>query len=418
MMDKSSFIGRFLALESAAGIILIVATLLAMILKNSPLAADYQSLLMLPVGINIGELGINKPFLLWINDGFMAIFFLVVGLEIKRELIEGHLQTNAQRVLPFIGAIGGVAIPAGVYLLFNWENQLSRHGWAIPTATDIAFALGILALAGKNVPVTLKIFLMALAIFDDFIAIVVVAIFYTSELSLTVLGLSLIGIVGLIILNLCQVSRVAAYILVGLFVWVCVLKSGVHATLAGVVTGLLIPLKISKKQPSHNAHLKETILSPSKSLIHSLHPWVAFGILPLFAFANAGISLEGFDVQKLFHPIPLGIILGLFVGKQLGVFSFCWIAIKLGIAKLPDKATWLQLYAISILCGIGFTMSLFIGALAFQYGGAGDAKADRLAILIGSMSSALIGFLLLKASVKNTITKTTNDAATNKSSAD
>jgi Na+:H+ antiporter, NhaA family len=389
-MNKQSFIGRFLSLESASGILLIIATLVAMIVKNSPLSVGYQGLLMLPIGINIGDFGINKPLLLWINDGFMAIFFLVVGLEIKRELIEGHLQTNAQRILPLLGAIGGVVVPASIYLYINWENPLSRHGWAIPTATDIAFALGILALAGKNVPVSIKIFLMALAIFDDFIAILVVAMFYTSELSINMMILSSIGIISLLVLNRLNVTRVAAYILVGVFIWICVLKSGVHATLAGVVTGLLIPLKTKD----------ETAQSPSKALIHSLHPWVAFGILPIFAFANAGISLEGFQLEKLMQPIPLGIMLSLFIGKQLGVFVFCWTGIKMGLAKMPENSNWIQLYSVAILCGIGFTMSLFIGGLAFEYGGAGDSKADRLGILIGSMLSAVVGFLLLRWNLK------------------
>jgi len=389
-MNPKSFIGRFLSLESSSGIILIFATILAMVLKNSFLSSEYQSLLMIPIGINIGELGINKPFLLWINDGFMALFFLVVGLEIKREMIEGHLQTNAQRILPLVGALGGVIVPAGIYLYVNWENPLSRHGWAIPTATDIAFALGILALAGDKVPVSLKIFLMALAIFDDFMAILVVALFYTSELSLNMIYLSWVGVFGLFILNRLNVTRVAAYILVGIFIWICVLKSGVHATLAGVITGLLIPLKVKD----------ESIESPSKLLIHSLHPWVAFGILPLFAFANAGISLEGFQVEKLLHPIPLGIMLSLFIGKQLGVFIFCWGAIKMGVAKLPENTNWIQLYSVAILCGIGFTMSLFIGGLAFEYGGAGDTKADRLGILIGSMLSAIVGYVLLRWNLK------------------
>jgi len=385
-MNKNSLIGKFLSLESSAGIILIVATFFAMTLKNSPLTELYQGFLMMPIGVNIGEAGINKPLLLWINDGFMAIFFLMVGMEIKRELIEGHLQTKEQRMLPLIGAIGGVVFPAAIYLAFNWENSLSRHGWAIPTATDIAFALGILAMAGNKVPVSIKIFLMALAIFDDFMAILVVAIFYTSQLSILALGLSLIGIVGLFLLNKLKVSRIAAYILVGLFIWVCVLKSGVHATLAGVITGLFIPLR-SSDEPEY---------SPSKSLIHSLHPWVAFGILPLFAFANAGVALEGFNIDKLLNPIPLGIIVSLFVGKQLGVFSLCWLSIKLGLARLPEKSSMLDLYAVSILCGVGFTMSLFIGGLAFEYGGAGEARADRLGILIGSFLSASIGFLVLK----------------------
>lgn len=388
-MNKSSFIGKFLSLESSAGILLIVATFFAMALKNSPLTELYQGFLMMPIGINVGEAGINKPLLLWINDGFMAIFFLMVGMEIKRELIEGHLQTNEQRMLPLIGAVGGVVFPAIIYLVFNWENELSRHGWAIPTATDIAFALGILAMAGNRVPVSIKIFLMALAIFDDFMAILVVAIFYTSQLSMLALGLSFIGILGLIALNRMNVSRIAAYILVGLFIWVCVLKSGVHATLAGVVTGLFIPLR-ANNNPDY---------SPSKTLIHSLHPWVAFGILPLFAFANAGVSLAGFNFEKLLHPIPMGIIVSLFVGKQLGVFSLCWLAIKLGLAKLPEKSSFLDLYAVSILCGVGFTMSLFIGGLAFEYGGAGEARADRLGILIGSLLSAVAGYLVIKWSI-------------------
>jgi len=385
--DKQpSFIGKFLALESASGILLIFATLCAMLLKNSPLTEEYQSFLMIPVGVNIGDFGINKALLLWINDGFMAIFFLVVGLEIKRELLEGHLKTNAQRILPFIGAVGGAVIPASIYLIFNWDNELSRHGWAIPTATDIAFALGILAMVGRNVPIALKIFLMALAIFDDLMAIIIVAIFYTSELSILALGLSGVGIVGLIILNRLNITRVAAYIMIGLFIWVCVLKSGVHATLAGVVTGLFIPLGSGK----------DGTKSPSKDLIHSLHPWVAFGILPLFAFANSGVSLQGFEIKNLLHPIPLGLIVSLFIGKQLGVFAFCWLAIKMRIAQLPEGTNWGQLYGIAILCGIGFTMSLFIGSLAFELGGEGGARSDRLGILIGSLLSAVYGFMILR----------------------
>ena len=393
-MNQQSFIGKFLSLESVSGILLIFATLLAMVLKNSPLSTYYQFILMLPCGVHIGNLGLTKPFLLWVNDCYMAIFFLVVGLEIKREMLEGHLKTNAQRMLPLVGALGGVIVPAGIYLYINWDNTLSRHGWAIPTATDIAFALGILALAGKKVPVSLKIFLMALAIFDDFIAIIVVAIFYTSQLSMTALSLAFVGIIGLYILNRMNVSRIAAYILVGSFIWVCVLKSGVHATLAGVVTGLFIPLN------SNN----ENIPSPSKTLIHSLHPWVAFGILPLFALANAGVSLEGFQLAKLLQPVPLAIMISLFIGKQLGVFAFCWVAIKLGLAQLPEKSNWMQLYAVAVLCGIGFTMSLFIGGLAFEYGGPGDTRADRLGILIGSMLSAIVGYLLLRRSLRDAVT--------------
>ncbi len=376
---------RFFALESAGGILLIVAMIAAMLMKNSPLTGWYQEFLMMPIAVQVGALAINKPFLLWINDGFMAVFFMLIGLEIKQELLQGHLKTNAQRILPLIGAIGGVAVPAAFYLFINWDNQLSRHGWAIPTATDIAFALGILMLVAKNIPVSLKIFLMALAIFDDLMAIIIVAVFYTVELSITAIVLSWLGVFGLFILNRKNVKSIAAYILVGLFIWICVLKSGVHATLAGVITGLMIPLSLPK-----------TVYSPAKALIHSLHPWVAFGILPLFAFANSGISFEGLNLSLLLDPIPFGIAIGLFFGKQVGIFGSAWLAIKLKIAKLPEGSNWMQLYGIAVLCGIGFTMSLFIGSLAFEYGGAGTARIDRLGIIVGSLASAILGAIILR----------------------
>ncbi len=376
---------RFFALESAGGVLLIVAMIAAMLMKNSPLTGWYQEFLMMPIAVQVGALAINKPFLLWINDGFMAVFFMLIGLEIKQELLQGHLKTNAQRILPLIGAIGGVAVPAAFYLFINWDNQLSRHGWAIPTATDIAFALGILMLVAKNIPVSLKIFLMALAIFDDLMAIIIVAVFYTVELSITAIVLSWLGVFGLFILNRKNVKSIAAYILVGLFIWICVLKSGVHATLAGVITGLMIPLSLPK-----------TVYSPAKALIHSLHPWVAFGILPLFAFANSGISFEGLNLSLLLDPIPFGIAIGLFFGKQVGIFGSAWLAIKLKIAKLPEGSNWMQLYGIAVLCGIGFTMSLFIGSLAFEYGGAGTARIDRLGIIVGSLASAILGAIILR----------------------
>ncbi|MGX5173545.1 Na+/H+ antiporter NhaA [Aliikangiella sp. IMCC44653] len=383
-----SRISKMLHAEAAPGIVLMIATAVAMLIKNSGLSVAFQKLLMMPIVVKVGEFGLDKPFLLWINDGLMAVFFLMVGLEIKKELLQGHLRTSAQRTLPFIAAIGGVVVPAAIYLAINWDNQLSRHGWAIPTATDIAFALGILILAGKRVPISLKIFLMALAIFDDLIAIIVVAIFYTSELSLNALLVSTLGILGLLGLNKAKVTRPAAYILCGVFMWICVLKSGVHATLAGVITGLLIPINAKPH------------VNPNQLLIDSLHPWVAFAILPLFALANAGISFAGLSFNSLLDPIPFGIAIALFFGKQIGVFGFAWVAIKIKLASMPEKANWQGLYAVSTLCGVGFTMSLFIGSLAFQYGGAGDAKADRLGILIGSLISGVVGFWLLKRSQK------------------
>ncbi|MEJ2693990.1 MAG: Na+/H+ antiporter NhaA, partial [Candidatus Thiodiazotropha sp.] len=317
----------------------------------------------------------------------MAVFFMLIGLEVKREFLEGELSRPDQIILPGVGAVGGMLVPAAIYFWLNQGDATALNGWAIPAATDIAFALGVLALLGERVPLSLRIFLMALAIFDDLGAVVIIAVFYTADLSLTSLLLALAAVVVMLGMNLMRVTRISAYMLVGTILWVAVLKSGVHATLAGVVVGLMIPLRDAKAPDS----------SPLKTLEHGLHQWVAFFIVPLFAFANAGVSLEGVSFGSLLEPIPLGIAGGLFVGKQLGIMLFCGIAIWLGFAKLPKGASWWGLYGTSVLCGIGFTMSLFIASLAFEQGGSDlVVQGDRIGILLGSALSAVMGFALLK----------------------
>jgi len=360
------------------------ATVAALIIANTPLGVYYLKFLTIPGSVQVGDLVIAKPLLLWVNDLWMAVFFFLVGLEIKRELLEGQLSTPADVVLPAAAAIGGMVVPAIVYVAINWQDSINLNGWAIPTATDIAFALGVLALLGSRAPTSLKVLLTAIAIIDDLGAIVVIAIFYTANLSLTSLVLAAICIIGLVILNRLRVSHVAAYLIVGGILWICVLKSGVHATLAGVVTAFAIPLQVEDE----DGH------SLLKHLEHMLHPWVAFLILPMFAFVNAGISFEGITPESFVEPVTLGIALGLIVGKQIGVFLPIWICIKTGFAQMPANANWRQLYALSILCGIGFTMSLFIGGLAFELS---DFKAPvRLGVLSGSLVCAILGFLLLR----------------------
>ncbi len=379
-------IEEFIKKESSAGIILILVTIVALILSNSSLSGFYTSFLHTPIEIRIGSLQIDKHLYHWVNDGLMAIFFLLIGLEVKREVFEGHLSTWSQAALPVFAAIGGMLVPALVYVAFNYTDDYALKGWAIPTATDIAFALGILALLGKRVPLSLKIFLMALAIIDDLGAIIIIAIFYTSELSTLAISVATACIVLLIILNRLGVTKKAAYVMIGVILWVSVLKSGVHATLAGVALAFTIPLGLKNK-----AGVEYNL---SKSLEHDLHYWVAFFILPLFAFVNAGIDIRGISMPAMMGSVPLGIILGLFIGKQLGVFGFSWLAIKLGIASLPKDSNWKQLYGVSILTGIGFTMSLFIGSLAFV-----DSQiyqlTDKLAILVGSFASGIVGYLIL-----------------------
>lgn len=380
-------IREFLKLESASGIILVGAAVVALILNNSPLSGIYDLLLNTPVEIRIGALYLGKPLLLWINDGLMAIFFLLIGLEIKREVLDGQLSSVSQIALPGIAAVGGMAVPALIYVFFNFNNPGALNGWAIPAATDIAFALGIFALLGNRVPLSLKLFLLTLAIIDDLGAIVIIAIFYTGKLSLFSLGMAAVMIAVLIAMNLLGVRRIAAYVFVGVLLWICVLKSGVHATLAGVVLALTIPMRTGESEPC-----------PLRDLEHTLHPWVAFVIMPIFAFANAGVSLEGMSLSTLFEPIPIGVALGLFLGKQLGVFGFARAAVRLGLASLPEGATWRSLYGTSVLCGIGFTMSLFISTLAFDAGMAEASISSRLGILVGSFISAVAGYFILRSS--------------------
>ena len=385
-------IKEFLQLEAAGGFLLVIAMVLAMVAENSRLKPLYDSLLSVPVEIRIGQLEIAKPLLLWINDGLMAIFFFLIGLEIKREVIAGELSNPSQVALPLIGAVGGMALPAIIYTVINYGDPVAMKGWAIPSATDIAFALGVLALLGSRIPQSLKIFLMTLAIADDLGAIIIIALFYTSELSITSLIAALVGISILWILNRRQVMGLTPYIIVGIVLWAAVLKSGVHATLAGVVTALFIPYK--KLPGESNTQLEK--------LEHDLHPTVVFGILPIFAFANAGVTFEGLTFNALLQPVPLGIALGLFLGNQVGIFGLCFLAIKSGLAKLPDKASWAQLYGVALLCGIGFTMSLFVGSLAFEQGGPDYAVNDRIGILAGSLLSGLAGYLVLRLSSKQT----------------
>jgi NhaA family Na+:H+ antiporter len=379
----------FIKLESSGGILLVLAGVFAMVLANSPLASSYDGLLDFPMAVHVGSLAIAKPLLLWINDGLMAIFFLLIGLEVKREILEGELADRARIALPAFGALGGMLVPAMIYVGCNWGDPAGLRGWAIPSATDIAFALGVMQLLGKRVPVGLKVFLLTLAIMDDLGAIVIIALFYTSELEVVSLLLAGVAVAMLVALNAKRVLHLAPYFVVGLVLWVCVLKSGVHAKLAGVATALAIPMRDTAMAGR----------SPVGEVEHALHPWVAFGILPLFAFANAGVSLAGLSPRDLLDPIPLGIALGLFVGKQVGVFGFAWLAVVLGMARLPAGVTWGQLYGAAILCGIGFTMSLFIGSLAFEQAAVGVEVNDRLGILVGSLASAVVGYLFLRAAL-------------------
>ena len=378
---------NFLQKESTSGIILMFVTVIALIFSNTFLSEFYNNFLQTTIEFRIGTiLEISKPLILWVNDGLMAIFFLLIGLEIKREVLLGHLSTFSKIALPGIAAIGGMLVPALIYVFFNYDNELAIRGWAIPTATDIAFALGIVYLLGKKVPTSLKIFLMALAIFDDLGAILIIAFFYTSSLSLSSLFFALICIIILIIMNKMQITRVSVYALIGLLLWVFVLKSGVHATLAGIILAFTIPLNVINH--------KRKRVSPVKSLQHYIHFWVAFYILPIFAFVNAGIDLRTLEISQVFNPVSLGIILGLFLGKQVGVFLFVYLAVKFNFAKLPKYTSWTQVYGISVLTGIGFTMSLFVDSLAFEDSSM-FAYTDKLAILIGSILSGLFGYFIL-----------------------
>jgi len=379
-------IRTFLKLESASGILLISAMALAMIFANTPLRLLYDALLSTRVELTFGSLQLAKPLLLWINDGLMAIFFLLVGLEVKREVLAGELSSLPQVALPTVAAVGGMVVPAGIFVWFNWGNPVAMQGWAIPAATDIAFALGILALLGKGVPNSLKLFLLTLAILDDLGAIVIIALFYTSNLSLASLAGAAVCVALLVALNRRGATRLAPYLAVGALLWVFVLKSGVHATLAGVVLAFAIPLRT----PAAKSH------SPLLSLEHSLHPWVAFGILPVFAFANAGVSLAGLSPASLLAPLPLGIALGLFIGKPLGIGLFSWLAVRFKLGRLPAGVRWPEFMGMATLCGIGFTMSLFISSLGLAGAGFAVESSARLGILIGSLTSSLVGYAVLR----------------------
>ncbi len=379
----------FINNEASGGIILVVAALLALLLANSPLSTHYMTFLEIPVVVQFGNFEIAKPLVLWINDGLMALFFFVVGLEIKRELFYGQLSSIEQIILPFVAAVAGIAVPAFIFLSFNSNDPIASSGWAIPSATDIAFALGIFILFGKHLPASLKLFLLSVAILDDIGAVVIIALFYSQELSTTSLLIAAVGMVALFALNRFKIDSKTPYILIATIVWAAVLKSGVHATLAGFAVAWFIPMK-SNKSESMSHHME-----------HSLHPWIAFLVLPLFAFANAGVSLTEAPGEQLFTPLSIGIILGLFIGKQLGIFGACWLAVKLKLCQLPEQVNWTQMYGVSLLCGIGFTMSLFIGSLAFEEQGLAYQTQVKVGVLTGSFLSALFGAILIARTSKS-----------------
>lgn len=370
------FMRAFISNEASGGLLLMSVALLALLVANSPLSHYYFGALETYLG--------GLSILHWVNDGLMAVFFLLVGLEIKREVVQGELSTRSQRVLPGLAALGGMVVPAAVFLAFNMREGGAPRGWAIPAATDIAFALGVLSLLGSRVPASLKIFLTALAIIDDLGAVIIIALFYTAGINWLALGGAAVVIALLIILNRRNVLRLSPYLTLGVILWFLVLQSGVHATLAGVILALAIPLGSKESRPG---------LAPLVKLEHRLHPWVTFLIIPIFGFANAGVSFAGMEISDLGDPVPLGVALGLFLGKQVGVFFFSWMAIRLRIAPMPANVGWGQLYGLSVLCGIGFTMSLFIGLLA--YDSPLLQNGTKLGVILGSVISASVGAVLL-----------------------
>ena len=381
-----SIVKRFLQLETAGGFLLVGALVLAMLSVNSPFKPYYDLLLNTPVEVRVGALQLAKPLLLWINDALMAVFFFLVGLELKREILEGQLSSPSKIVLPAIAALAGIVVPALVYSFFNQNDPVAMKGWAIPAATDIAFALGILSLLGNRVPPALKLFLLAVAIIDDIGAIIIIAIFYSGDLSVSMFMVAAAAMIILALMNIKNVNSATPYVLIGIVLWVAILKSGIHATLAGILLAMFIPLRGSKS-------VKKSLLG---RLEHDLHATVAFIILPIFAFANAGIDLSGLKMADLMAPVPLGIALGLIIGKQVGIFSVIVLSVKTGLARLPENVSWGQIYGLSVLCGVGFTMSLFISSLAFEQGGIAYAMNDRLGIVVGSLISAILGYLILR----------------------
>jgi NhaA family Na+:H+ antiporter len=380
-MSLGRALDRFFRHDAAGGVVLMAAAVLALMVANSGLSASYHDLLVKKFSVLLDGEGLSKPLILWINDGLMAIFFFLIGLELKREMLEGKLKNPRDVILPGMAAVGGMVVPALIYLAFNWSDPILRGGWAIPAATDIAFAVGVLALLGKRAPSSLKIFLLTLAILDDLGAILIIALFYTSELHVDYLFLALAPLAGLFWLNRTGAHRIAPIVLLGTILWVLVLKSGVHATLAGVITAFFVPLKDKYGK------------SPLHSLEDGLSSYVMFLIVPIFAFANAGVVLAGMTFSDLFAPLPLGIAAGLVIGKQIGVFGMTWLLVKAGIAKLPHAVTWTHIYGLACLAGIGFTMSLFIGGLSFS--DQEHMNAVRLGVLSGSAISAILGYVLL-----------------------
>ncbi len=381
----------FIRWESSAGLILMSAAILSLLIANSSWAMHHAQFFATRTAIIFGEFAIDKPLLLWINDGLMAVFFLLIGLELKREVMQGQLATRSQLLLPVLGATGGFVLPAVIFYLFNRGDPIALAGWAIPSATDIAFALGVLSLFGSRIPLSVKVFLASIAIVDDVGAIIVIALFYTSQLSVYSLLLAAIGTAVLVVMNLLGVRKVALYIVIGVIIWAAVLKSGIHATLAGIIVAMAIP--ISKDEAGH---------SPLVSLEHSLHPWIAFAILPLFAFANAGVSLLDIGASQLFSGVSLGIAAGLFFGKQIGVFVPVWLAIKSGLVRMPEGANWLMLYGVAVTTGIGFTMSFFIGTLAFEYAEASYATTMKIGVLTGSALSMAWALIILAIATRKT----------------
>ena len=377
-------IKNFFKLEAASGILLFAFAVLALVLANSGLKDIYFSFLNMPISIRLGDFSIDKPLLLWVNDGFMAVFFTLVGMEVKRELFEGALSSYQRAIFPAIAAFGGMLVPAAVFALITHQHSELNSGWAIPMATDIAFALGIVALLGQRVPMSLKIFLLALAIIDDLGAIVVIAIFFSHDISMTALIIAVIAVIFLFTMNYFKVTQISAYMVVGLILWASVLKSGVHATLAGVIIGFAVPLH----GPNHER--------PLHDFEHHLAPWCSYLILPLFAFSNAGVTLSEVSLSSLLSPLTLGITLGLVVGKTIGVFGFSFLAVKFGIAKLPKHVNFKQIFAMAVVCGIGFTMSMFLASLAFGNVNQELMLLSRLGILLGSGISAVTGYFLLK----------------------
>jgi NhaA family Na+:H+ antiporter len=383
-----NYFRSFVKMESAGGILLIIFAGIAIIIANTPFFPYYEKFFQTEFEIRFGALSLSKPLLLWINDGLMAVFFFLVGLELKREFIEGEFKDKKNILLPLFGALGGMVIPAVIYIGFNWNDSISMKGWAIPAATDIAFALGVLSLFGRRVPLSMKVFLTSLAIFDDIGAILIIAFFYSSKLSFISLGVAGLSALILLFFNWRGIFSKSPYILVGLIMWVAVLKSGIHATIAGVLLAFFIPISGMNEDGERT--------SPLKEMEHDLHNVVAFFVLPVFAFANSGLRLIDLGSEAIFHPVPVGIAAGLFIGKQVGVFSFVWLAVKTGLTALPKDMSWGGLYGLAILAGIGFTMSLFIGSLAFESFQAMITFDEKLGIIMGSLLSGVMGYLVLK----------------------